>query len=439
VQQSEPATAYVLKVYPRFSETFIVSEILAREAAGERIEIFALRPTTDARFHPELARVKAPVTYVGRPQSTSGVWEAFRTAASAGLADGVSRAFGELAAADPDDAVQAINLAAALQGRNVRHLHAHFATAATAVTRLASLITGIPYSFTAHAADIFRDTVNREDLRAKLADAHHVVTISGYNLQYLRHHFPQQAGRLRLVRNGLELARFPYRDPRPVGRTVRIAAVGRLVEKKGFQHLLPALASLAGSGVRAEVRIAGTGAMGQELHTALGDLGLRRHVRMLGPQTQDQIHELLDWADVFAAPCIVGSDGNADGIPTVLLEAMATGTPCISTAVTGIPEVIRDGSTGVLVEPGNPALLDQAIRRIISPATDRTLLARNARDLIEREYDAGRQAAALRRLSLQSGMQQPVVQQAVVQQAVAQQAVAQQAVAPAEAQPEAVA
>ena len=276
MQPSEPVTAYVLKMYPRFSETFIVSEILAREAAGERIEIFALRPTTDARFHPELARVKAPVTYVGRPQSTSGVWESFRTAASAGLTDDVAQAFGELAAADPDDAVQAINLAAELQRRNVRHLHAHFASAATAVTRLASLITGIPYSFTAHAADIFRDTVSRDDLRAKLADAHHVVTISDYNLQYLRHHFPQQAERLHLVRNGLELARFPYRDPRPVGTTVRVAAVGRLVVKKGFQHLLPALASLIGSGVRAEVRIAGTGLMAGELQSAIEDLRLTR-------------------------------------------------------------------------------------------------------------------------------------------------------------------
>ena len=401
MQQSEPVTAYVLKVYPRFSETFIVSEILAREAHGERIEIFALRPTTDARFHPELARVKAPVTYLGRPQSSSGVWERFRTAASAGLTDDVARALGELAAASPDDAVQAINLATELQRRNVRHLHAHFASAATAVTRLASLITGIPYSFTAHAADIFRDTVSREDLRTKLSDAHHVVTISDYNLQYLRHHFPQQADRLRLVRNGLELARFSYRDPGPVGTTVRMAAVGRLVEKKGFQHLLPALASLIRSGVRADVRIAGTGMMAEELQSTLDGLGLSRHVRMLGPQTQDQIHELLDWADVFVAPCVVGSDGNADGIPTVLLEAMATGTPCVSTTVTGIPEVIRD-STGVLVEPGNPAALAEAIRRITLPAADRTLLARNARALIEQEYDAGRQATALRRLSLQT-------------------------------------
>jgi glycosyltransferase involved in cell wall biosynthesis len=400
--QSEPATAYVLKMYPRFSETFIVSEILAREAAGERIEIFALRPTTDARFHPELARVKAPVTYIARPQSTLGVWESFRRAQIAGLTGALSRTFAELSAAEPDDAVQAVNLAAALRHRNIGHLHAHFASTATTVARLASGITGIPYSFTAHAADIFRDTVSQDGLRTKLALAHHAVTISDYNLRYLRRRFPEETGRLRLVRNGLELDRFPYRAPRPVGPTVRVAAVGRLVEKKGFQYLLPAAAELITNGVRLDLRIAGTGAMAAELEASIDRLRLTGHVRLMGPQTQDQVHELLASSDVFVAPCVVGADGNADGIPTVLLEAMATGTPCVSTAVTGIPEVIRNGHTGILTEPGSPVLLARAIRRITSISMDRASLAGNARELIEQDYDARQQASALRSLSRQT-------------------------------------
>ena len=158
---SEPATAYILKMYPRFSETFIVSEILAREAAGDRIEIFSLRPPNDPRFHPELARVKAPVTYIARPKSAERVWETFRAAEAAGLAPAVSRVFAELATMDTNDALQAINLAIALQNRNIRHLHVHFASTPTSVARLASAITGIPYSFTAHAVDIFVDTVGR--------------------------------------------------------------------------------------------------------------------------------------------------------------------------------------------------------------------------------------------------------------------------------------
>ncbi|MFE4544376.1 glycosyltransferase family 4 protein [Arthrobacter sp. NPDC056727] len=397
--QSEPATGYVLKMYPRFSETFIVSEILAREAAGDRIEIFSLRPCTDQRFHPGLARVQAPVTLIGRPKSAERVWETFRAAEAAGLAPAVSRVFAELATTDPNDALQAINLAVALQNRNIRHLHVHFASTPTSVARLASAITGIPYSFTAHAVDIFVETVD-DDLRTKFAQAHHAVTISEYNLRFLQRRFPDVTSRLHLVRNGLELDRFPYRDPRPVASTVRVAAVGRLVEKKGFQHLLPAAAELVAEGFPLDLRIAGTGVLAGQLQDSIEQLGLNRHVRLLGPQTQDQVHELLDSADAFIAPCVVASDGNADGMPTVLLEAMAAGVPCISTYVTGIPEAVRNGHTGILTKPGQPHLLAQAIRRISSPATDRVALARNARALIEKDYDVRRQAEALRALSL---------------------------------------
>lgn len=398
--QSEPATAYVLKMYPRFSETFIVSEILAREAVGDRIEIFSLRQPNDARFHPELARVKAPVTYIDRPDRTSELWESFRLAEAAGLSGALARNFAELAAAEPDDAVQAINLATALRHRNIRHIHVHFATLATSVARLTSAITGIPFSFTAHAVDIFKDSVRSEDLRIKLEQSHHSVTISRFNFRYLRQRFPAATSRLHLVRNGLELGRFPYRDPNPIGATVRVAAVGRLVEKKGFQHLLPAAAELVEQGFHVDMRIAGTGVLAEEFQNTIERLRLTDHVRLIGPQTQDQIHELLRSSDVFIAPCVVGADGNADGMPTVLLEAMAAGVPCIGTAVTGIPEVIRDGRTGILAKPGNPRVLAKAIQRISDPCTDRIGLARNARALIEQDYDSRRQAEVLRSLAL---------------------------------------
>ncbi|WP_427005957.1 glycosyltransferase family 4 protein [Pseudarthrobacter sp. H2] len=397
---SEPGTAYVLKMYPRFSETFIVSEILAREAAGDRIEIFSLLPPNDPRFHADLARVQAPVTYIDRPLKTVDLWESFNAAGAAGLTGALARNFAELAAATPDDAVRAINLAVALQHRNIRHMHVHFASGATSVARLASAITGIPYSFTAHAVDIFHESVSSEDLRLKLEQAHHAVTISRFNLRYLRRRFPASTSRLHLVRNGLELGRFPYRDPRPLGTTVRIAAVGRLVEKKGFQHLLPAAAELLDQGFSLDLRIAGTGVLAEELESSIERLRLGDHIRLIGPQTQDQVHELLSSSDIFVAPCVIGADGNADGMPTVLLEAMATGIPCISTAVTGIPEVVRNGSTGLLARPGNPRALARAIQAMSSPGTDRVTLARNARALIEDQFDVRRQAEALRSLCL---------------------------------------
>jgi glycosyltransferase involved in cell wall biosynthesis len=400
VSPSEPGTAYVLKMYPRFSETFIVSEILAREAAGDRIEIFSLRPCNDARFHPELARVQAPVSYIDRPLKTFNLWESFRMADAAGLSGAVARNLAELTAARVDDAVQAINLALALQNRNIRHMHVHFASTPATVARLAAAITGIPYSFTAHAVDIFHESVRNDDLRVKLEQAHHAITISRFNLLYLRRLFPVSTSRLHLVHNGLDLARFPYRDPRPIGAKVRVAAVGRLVEKKGFQHLLPAAAELVRQGLSLELCIAGTGLLAEELEAGIARLRLSDHVRLIGPQTQDQIHELLASADIFIAPCIVGADGNADGLPTVLLEAMATGVPCISTAVTGIPEVVRNGSTGILTRPGDPHALARAIHKMSSPGTDRAAMARKARALIEEEFDVRRQVQVLRSLSL---------------------------------------
>lgn len=397
--QSEPGTAYVLKMYPRFSETFIVSEILAREAAGDRIEIFSLRPTSDSRFHSELARVQAPVTYLDRPIKTVALWDYLQTAAAAGLTPAVAQNLDALTAASADDAIQAILLATALRQRNIRHMHVHFASGATNVARLASAITGIPYSFTAHAVDIFHDSVNADDLRVKLEQAHHAVTISRFNLRYLRRRFPASTSRLHLVRNGLELDRFPYRDPRPIGTTLRIAAVGRLVEKKGFQFLLPAAAELIDQGLKLELRIAGTGILAEVLDAMIDQLGIGSQVRLIGAQTQDQIHELLDSADAFVAPCVVGADGNADGMPTVLLEAMAAGVPCVSTSVTGIPEAVRNGSTGMLVRPGNPHSLARAIKTLASPGTDRVALARNARALVETDYDVRRQVELLRSLS----------------------------------------
>ncbi|WP_427015717.1 glycosyltransferase family 4 protein [Pseudarthrobacter sp. P1] len=399
MQPFEPGTGYVLKMYPRFSETFVVSEILAREAAGERIEIFSLRPPTDPRFHPELARVQAPVTYVERSQKTQELWDSLRLAEDRGLGARLGGHLGELAAADPDDAVQAINLAVTLQGRNIVHLHAHFGTVATSVARLASRLTGIPYSFTAHAVDIFCESVDGAVLRTKLEQAHHTVTISEFNFNYLRRRYPDATDRLHLVRNGLELTRFPYRNPPPVAETVRVAAVGRLVEKKGFGQLITAAAILLGQDRRLDVRIAGNGPLAGDLQGEIDRLRIGGSVELLGPQTQDEVQALLRWADVFVAPCIVGHDGNADGMPTVLLEAMAIGVPCIGTDVTGIPEALLNRRTGLLIPAGDPQRLAEAIVEISGPGIDRLALARNARAVVERDYDSRHQAQRLRALA----------------------------------------
>lgn len=407
--EAQPVVGYVLKMYPRFSETFIVSEILAREAQGERIVIFSLRPSTDTRFHPELARVKAPVVHVSRPNTANRFWQHLSLSGEDPLVmAGLRDCLPELLRHSPDDAVQAVSLARLAREHGVTHLHAHFASVATTVARLAGRIAGLPYSFTAHAKDIFHEDVDQLELEQKFAEAHHSITISGYNLADLRRRFPAATSCLKLVRNGLEMERFPYAPrssaaagPASAG-TPRLLAVGRLVEKKGFHLVIDAVARLRDAGVAVKADIAGDGPLAADLQRQIDRLELQEEVRLLGPRTQAEIRDLLGTHDVFVAPFVVGRDGNADGLPTVLLEAMARGIRCVAADVTAVGEVIRTGETGWLVPSGDTVALtnavSEAIRTDSAAAAEHRRLTDNARALVEELFDSRRQAAALRAL-----------------------------------------
>lgn len=402
-----PVVGYVLKMYPRFSETFIVSEILAREAAGERLVIFSLRPSSDTRFHAELAQVKAPVIHLPRTSNASKLWQQLAGAADTpDLGIGIQRRISELLEADVDDAFQAVMLARAAQQHGVTHLHAHFASVATTVARLAGAVAGIPYSFTAHAKDIFHEEVDQDELERKFAEAHHSVTISEYNQRDLHSRFPAATGRLHLVRNGLNLEKFPYRPERSARAAPRILAVGRLVEKKGFSLLIEAVARLRESGVPVQADIAGDGPLAAQLEEQIAVLGLQDEVHLLGARTQAEVSELMGHHDVFAAPFVVGSDGNADGLPTVLLEAMARGIRCVAAGVTAVGEVIRSAETGWLVPSGDVDALTRALAEALRPA-DRSAMTDAARALVEREFDSVRQAAELRALAASEIPAQP--------------------------------
>ncbi|QGU05062.1 glycosyltransferase family 4 protein [Corynebacterium comes] len=390
-ERNQPVIGYVLKMYPRFSETFIVSEILAREAGGEKVVIFSMRPCTDTRFHPELARVQAPVIQVPRPVSASGLWQMLTPEAGPHLA--------ELLRHRPDDAGQAAQVAVLAKKLGVTHLHAHFATMAATVARLAGLIAGLPYSFTAHAKDIFHESVVEEDLREKFADAHHAVTISRYNLAHLRARFPESAGRMTLVYNGLELERFPFSPER--GDDLSLLAVGRLVEKKGFAQLIEAVRRLRERGLAVTAEIAGDGPLREELQEQIDRAGLGEAVTLLGPLTQSEVRDLLGTRRLFVAPFVVGADGNADGLPTVLLEAMACGIPCVAADVTAVGEVIITGRTGRLVPAGGVGKLTDAIDEALR--SDCTQLVHNARRLVEETFDSRRQAKTLRELQTPAG------------------------------------
>ena len=384
---------YVVKRYPRFSETFIVNEILAHEASGVEMDIFSLRPPVDTHFQDSISQVRAGVTYLPhRGLRGADLWEALEDAGRA--LPGFWQSLGFSKDDDAETVYQAALLAQEARRRGITYLHAHFASSPASVAALAARFARIPFSFTAHAKDIFHESVEPADLRRKLENATAAITVSDYNVQFLHSEYGPAAARVRRIYNGLDLTRFSFDSP--VNRPRRIVAVGRLVEKKGFADLIDACALMARNGVSFRCEIIGSGPEEAPLRARIAQLGLQECVTLLGPRPQSEVIEQIRSASIFVAPCVEAEDGNRDGLPTVLLEAMALGTPCISTPVTGIPEIVRDGETGLLAPERDPATLAAAMQRLLDHPALGLDLAVQARRLMESEFDIHHNAAQLR-------------------------------------------
>jgi glycosyltransferase involved in cell wall biosynthesis len=223
-----------------------------------------------------------------------------------------------------------------------------------------------------------------------------VVTVSDYNEQFLRGNFGAAADHVLRIYNGLDLAEFPFRSP--MDRPPRIVAVGRLIEKKGFADLISACALLREAGIPFTCQIIGSGEQDAMLRREIVANGLEDRVEMVGALPLAEVKARVQDASLLAVPCVVGGDGNRDGLPTVLLEAMALGTPCAATDVTGIPELVWNEETGLLVPSRDVRELAGALGRLLSDPSLRVRLARQARSLIEREFDIHRNSSLLREL-----------------------------------------
>jgi glycosyltransferase involved in cell wall biosynthesis len=392
--------AYIVRRYPRFSETFIVNEILAHEKSGENLNIFALEGPEDTHFQTLIGRVRAPVVFLplGIP-TLNEFWTAVEDLRGHKLA--ISRFLEGAREMPPHLVYQALALWRHITSRGITHLHAHFAANATTVARLAALLAGIPYSFTAHARDIFHEAVNPRELSLKICDASAVVTVSDYNLEYLAALAPTAADRMARIYYGVDLAQFTYIAP--AKRAARIVAVGRLVEKKGFSVLLAACALLARRGCRFACDIIGTGPLESSLREQTKRLALTDTVHMHGALPHENIREIVRRAAVMVAPCIIASDGDRDGLPNVILEAMALGTPCIATRIVGISEAIVDGVSGMLVAERDQEGLASAIEILLSDSDLQATFASSARRLVEEKFDIAVNAARLRDVFKASG------------------------------------
>jgi len=385
---------YILKRYPRFSETFVVNEILAHEREGVKIDIFALGPVEDTHFQDGISRVRAPVTRLEHKHyKPETVWLLIQTAFERlpNFAEKLARAKCAVY-----ELTQSISVALEIQNRGIQHLHAHFGTQAATVARLAADFAGITYTFTAHAKDIYFRYAEPTRLDMKMRDAFATVTVSDYNLAYLQQQYGKDAEKAVRIYNGMDLSKFPYNEF--TSRERHILAVGRLVPKKGFSVLIEALSLLKKQNIRMHCTLVGGGPLYEDLSARTEALDIADTVTMVGPMPQPDIIRLMKNSNMVVAPCVISDDGDRDGLPTVLLESMALGTPVISTQVAGIPELVIDGETGLCVPSENPQALAEAMARLLDDHDICRTFSRNGRALIEGEYDEDRNAAKLRQI-----------------------------------------
>jgi Glycosyltransferase len=378
-----PSFAFVLKGYPRLSETFIAQEIRGLETRGIDIHIFALRNPTDPTVHPVHREIEAPVTYLPeylhwQPLRVLRAWRHVRRLP--GYAEARRRWLRDLRREPTRNRVrrfgQALVLACELPAQ-IGWLHAHFLHTPASVTRYAALIRGLPWSASAHAKDVW--TTPAWEKREKLAELRWLVTCTRVNLLHLRP-LAKDPERVSLLYHGLDLRRFPspnvLRPPRDgsAAAPVTLLSVGRTVEKKGYDVLLEALARLPADLSWRLVHIGG-GELSRSLQRHARTLGIAARIDWLGPLPQDQVLYHYRIADLFVLASRIAGDGDRDGLPNVLMEAQSQALACVSTTVSAIPELIIDGETGVLVPPGEPAPLTAAIERLIRVPAERNRLA----------------------------------------------------------------
>lgn len=390
--------AYVLKRFPRISETFIAAELIELERQGERVTVFALSRPDEPFTHGFLDGLRSEVVYLPhRPlreplrvaRALSRVVRrdplGWFTAASASLWPPRLRGVRRL--------LQATVLRDALERSEIDHLHAHFATAAARLAKLAWQMGGPSYSVTAHAKDIYDRSVRVDHLNDKLGDALFVATVSRANRDYLQEVLTR-SGHVHVVPNAVDLRRI--NGSRGNGSGTTILAVARLVEKKGLADLVEACGILARDGRAFRLEIVGDGPLRSSLELAAA----RHRVPAVfhGALPHEDVAALYRRAAVFCLPCVVAASGDRDGLPTAVLEAMALGVPVVTTPVNGLREAVAHERTGLVVPERDPAALADALSRLLADRVLARTLADEARRHIERTFTLERSVTLLRSL-----------------------------------------
>ena len=394
---SRPLVLYVVSRFPAVTETFVVNEWLALSERF-RMQLVALRRSREAPVHPESRRVMPRVRFLSTPRlatvAAHVVWLARRPrtylSVLAAVLRGALRV--SLAAAAKETVVflQAAAVARTAAREGVDHVHAHFASHPATLAWIVHRLTGIPFSFTAHANDLF---VAPTLLDRKAADARFVIAISEYNRRVLLDRCPS-AHRVEVVHCGVDSERYGWRglSDRDPNRAVCVAS---LSPKKGHAHLIDALALLAERRPEIALELVGDGPERERIMRRARDRGVAERVCLLGARPSEDVRVTLAGARVFALPSVQLPSGRMEGIPVALMEAMASGVPVVATRLSGIPELVQDGVTGLLVEPHDHRGLAAAMVRVLEDDTLASELALRAREHVERSFSLTREAQRL--------------------------------------------
>ena len=392
---------YVVKMFPRISETFILNEMLELERRGVEISIFSIRKPNEGIFHQQIANLKARAYYLeGLDVKKWGTWLGELWPYLAPHTRRLWPLFEEGLAENDNYKLEMLMLSAWIAAKatelGLNHFHAHFASMPSSMAYYAHLITGLPFSFTAHAKDIFVYDADEHLLSRKLSAAKFVVTVTNYNYRYLTEKAPNlDPSVIKVIHNGIDVDHLLPVYPADREDNL-ILGVGRLVPKKGFGTLLEACRLLKDRAVPFRCLIVGEGTETDSLRLKKQQLGLSDDdVEFAGPKTLDEVLDLMGRATLFCLPCTVDVDGNQDALPTVIIEAQALGLPVISTSISGIPEMIEPEISGILVEPERPAELSEQIERLLASKELQAKLARGGRKNAEDKFNLKKNVQSL--------------------------------------------
>lgn len=384
----KPKIAYLLHMFPVLSETFIIDEILQLKKTGEDISIFSFARCSNEVIHKKAEELMRNVFYAPDPKSDvrsfirvlmPNLTFFFRNPLRY-----IHSMFKYVSIIGKKEFSQMFYLCHLIKKRRMQHLHAHFARLGATASMVASEFLKIPFSFVVHAHDIF---VENDFLEEKIKKAKYVIAISKYNKEYLLKQYPDTPpNKIKVIHCGVDTEVFKP-QPKIAGDGICLLSGGRFVEKKGFSYLIKACKLMVDKGVRFRCEVFGYGPLKERLFNEVKKLGLEEIIHLRGAINRDGLLHSLTQSDIFILPSVVAGDGDRDGIPVTLMEAMSGGKAVVSTDISGLPELICSGNEGILVPQRDEVSLAQTMMKLIEDGALRQRLGVRAREKIEEKFN----------------------------------------------------